>query len=310
MTIGSSSSLTLSMSATTTSMDTVTATSQAIELENGNRYEGPLKNGLPNGRGKLTYSENDPRKSYEGNFVNGELEGTGLMTWRNGQTYEGQFHNNNIEGAGTMRIKKDNGVIEIRSGNFRDGKLDGNGKIQLKQHDQVTKSEEGLFENNQLKDGTITVETRLVNLKKIKSGTFKDGKLHGNGKIQLNDDGQITLKEGSFENNQLKKGKITTIYKEHQKKEIREGNFENGELNGVGKITIIQYEETIELRIGTFKNSKLHGKGTEKIIKNSVTFLSDGEWKNGVLWNGKKEFQNQTINYVNGEIDNPCCVML
>jgi hypothetical protein len=241
-------------------MDTVTATSQAIELENGNRYEGPLKNGLPDGRGKLTYSENDPRESYEGTFVNGELEGTGLMTWRNGKKYEGEFHNNNIKGTGTMSI-----------------------------------------------------ETRLVNLKEIKSGTFIDGKLHGKGKIQLNEDGKITLKEGSFENNQLKKGTITTTYKKHQKKEIREGNFKNEELNGEGgKITITQYDEIIELRIGSFENGKLHGEnGTAKIIENYVTFLLSGEWQDGYLWNGKKESQNKTIKYVNGEVNNPCfCVML
>lgn len=304
MTISSSSSTTLSMkSATTVNTDTLAMTSQTIELENGKHYTGPLKDGLPNGVGTLTYPENNHLQSYKGNFENGAFEGQGVMLWRNLQKYEGEFHNNEIEGFGTMTMggTKLVNIKEIRTGIFKKGKLNGNAKAKTLENEQVIESKEGLFQNNLLQKGKITTikEQQII----VKEGSFKEEELNGaKGKIKILERGKlIELQEGTFENGMLKSGTIT-LFREPQIKEERNGSFINEKLNGVGTIKIMQYGELINCLGGTFKDDKLNGKdGTAKIFKKNVFHLFFGEWQNGQLWNGQETFQNLTIDYENGE---------
>ena len=75
-----------------------TETVGAISYENGDRYEGGLHNGLPQGRGTMIYAD---RKRYDGEFHHGLPHGDGKMTWpegphlegewRRGQLYNGEF---------------------------------------------------------------------------------------------------------------------------------------------------------------------------------------------------------------------------
>src|SRR5689334_9853197 len=51
------------------------------------RFEGTFRDGLLQGKGKITRRENVE----EGDFIRGRLWGTGKITWSNGRSVEGDF---------------------------------------------------------------------------------------------------------------------------------------------------------------------------------------------------------------------------
>lgn len=71
------------------------------------KYYGELKNGLPNGKGKLLVlnKKNYWEGVYEGDFVDGRLEGYGTYCYTTGLTHTGSYLNNYQEGYGIMTDK-------------------------------------------------------------------------------------------------------------------------------------------------------------------------------------------------------------
>ena len=63
-------------------------------------YEGRLKNGIPDGKGKMTSF--DGKTVYEGNFKNGRKHGKGKVTYPDGTGYEGEFKDGEKHGKGKM----------------------------------------------------------------------------------------------------------------------------------------------------------------------------------------------------------------
>jgi hypothetical protein len=68
------------------------------------RYEGEYKNGKKNGRGILDFSDGS---KYEGNkiiinnsgeFVDNNIEGSGIYIWPDKRVYKGQWKNNKMHG--------------------------------------------------------------------------------------------------------------------------------------------------------------------------------------------------------------------
>jgi hypothetical protein len=79
--------------------------------------------------GELTYGElrhGDGRVYYTGGLLNGKPEGTGKLTYRNGETYEGEFKNGQRHGKGKLTSWLDGDVLEV---NFKDNRKYGIGKI-------------------------------------------------------------------------------------------------------------------------------------------------------------------------------------
>lgn len=66
-------------------------------LINGDRYEGNWKDGQLNGFGKCIKANNSV---YEGEYLNGEKDGNGIITWANGNKYEGGWKDGNKHGFG------------------------------------------------------------------------------------------------------------------------------------------------------------------------------------------------------------------
>ena len=62
---------------------------------------------------------NPDGSSYEGEFKNGKMEGTGTKVYANGNTYTGTFKNNLEHGKGTVFNRK-NQTETIKE--FREGK--------------------------------------------------------------------------------------------------------------------------------------------------------------------------------------------
>ena len=119
----------------------------------------------------------------------------------------------------------------------------------------------------------------------VQEGTFKNGKLNGQGKTIWNIPFLARLEEeGEFEDDKLNgQGKITTGGIE------QEGEFKNSELNGQGKIT----DSDGTVTEGEFKNNELNGQG--KITKPDGS-TEEGEFKNFDLnGQGKKTYPDGKV---------------
>lgn len=92
-----------------------------LVINNGIRkctYTGPVKNGLPNGKGKMTaetpfgYSW-----TYEGDLVDGLFDGYGKSVYSTGSVYEGEYKNGYQHGQG--KYVSSSGQVD--EGTFEDG---------------------------------------------------------------------------------------------------------------------------------------------------------------------------------------------
>jgi len=61
-----------------------------IEFPDGSTYQGMTKNGVFNGKGRMTHANND---IYQGDWVNGKANGYGVFVDTNGSMYEGEWLN-------------------------------------------------------------------------------------------------------------------------------------------------------------------------------------------------------------------------
>ena len=73
---------------TTLSKDTSKEINQKISIGNGDTYEGEMINGKMNGMGKYIYNNG---VIYEGNYNNGTKNGKGKLIYPDGRIFEGEF---------------------------------------------------------------------------------------------------------------------------------------------------------------------------------------------------------------------------
>ena len=102
-----------------------------LSFEDGTYYEGYVKNGVPHGKGTMTWKNGD---NYVGDFINGNRSGQGVYTWTEKRKdhmykYEGNFLNGQFSGKGTAYyvggtkeegIWKNNELIEEHSDTHSD----------------------------------------------------------------------------------------------------------------------------------------------------------------------------------------------
>ncbi len=110
-------------------------------------YEGEWKNNRRDGKGKLIINKNGKTKKYSGQFINGKLNGKGILETDIAK-YFGIFKNNRLNGQGVY--ENQNGEKYI--GGFQNFKFDGKGTYTFKD-------------------------------KSLYIGDFKSGKLHGRGRL-------------------------------------------------------------------------------------------------------------------------------
>ena len=229
-----------------------------LNLPLGDKYDGEIKDNKPNGKG-IYYSISGEIK--EGIFKDGLLNGKGKMTLNNGFFIEGDFINDELNGYGkTVNI---NG--EIYEGEFKNGIREGKGKLILSNEDRF----EGNFIKGKFegfgkfikKDGEIYEGEFVEGIpngkghKKYKNGNeyngnFKNGKENGYGTKKFGD-GEIY--EGEFLDG-VKSGKGKHIFKDGQK---YEGDFYEDHYNGNGTYL---WPDGLKY-VGEFKDDKVEGKG-------------------------------------------------
>jgi hypothetical protein len=102
--------------------------------DNGNRYEGPFVNDLPEGIGKYVFASGD---TYQGELKAGALTGRGIYVTKAGDTQEGTFVDARLNGVGIYRFA--NG--DRYEGEVQLGRLHGKGRYYIKGGDRI----EGAF---------------------------------------------------------------------------------------------------------------------------------------------------------------------
>ena len=102
----------------------------------GDEFVGIFHDGMPNGKGKKKFANEDV---LQGEFKNGYLNGLGNYIINDGNKYEGYFKNGTYEGQGTF-TSTDGSKYE---GNFKNGTYDGKGKYTSKDGSKY----EGYFKN-------------------------------------------------------------------------------------------------------------------------------------------------------------------
>ena len=101
-------------------------------------YVGGTANLLPHGNGSLVYHDTEPRTSnYTGEWVAGEMEGTGTMHWRDGDRYEGEWEGGLPSGRGVYSWAGG----DTFTGQFRAGLPSGEGVFQGRQQSPLTPTE-------------------------------------------------------------------------------------------------------------------------------------------------------------------------
>ncbi len=160
---------------------------------NGNNYIGQFKNGLKDGVG---IDENNEH-FYEGEFREDKKEGKGKLKYKIIQdTYEGEFKDNAITGTG-FYIWSNRDTYE---GTFLNGKMEGRGKYKWPDGGEY----EGDYRNN-IKEGVGRFKWSNG---KIFEGPFKNGKPHGVGKLIIsNVSYEVEFKDGKLTHNSKEKGK-------------------------------------------------------------------------------------------------------
>ena len=75
-----------------------------LNLKSGDKYVGDFKNGMLNGHGKYTWSENRAGdcKDYIGDFRDNNKHGYGTLQFKTGDKYQGQFIDDERHGFGVF----------------------------------------------------------------------------------------------------------------------------------------------------------------------------------------------------------------
>ena len=186
-------------------------------------------------------------KKYEGNFINGELNGWCRYINTKGVCYEGLFIDGVLNGKGEIIKIDDNRRKKIYKGDIKNFKKEGKGKEKTNDYfyegDFVNDLWHGhgkiIFYNHngdsyegQFTNGEITGKGFYIwKNKHTYLGDFVAGKMHGRGIYKWTDGNQY---EGEYINN-IKEGQGEFKWKDGR---IYKGTFKKGKPHGKGLLTI------------------------------------------------------------------------
>ncbi len=198
------------------------------------KYEGEIKNGVPNGQGTSTWY--DGRK-YVGGWKDGSWNGQGTFTWFDGREYVGGWKDGKSHGHGTTTYLDGRKYV----GEYKNGQRNGQGTMTYpdggkyagewkngRGHGQATFTyPDGKKYFGQLKDGKQNGQGTLTSPDGQKYvGEWKDGKKHGQATF-ISPDG--TRYVGEYKDDKMNgQGRMTLPDGEKYVGEFKDGNPWNG----------------------------------------------------------------------------------
>lgn len=218
----------------------------------GFTYNGDLKDGVRDGKGRLVYSNGVA--FYEGDFVQGKLEGQGKYFDKNGYVlYEGGWLNNLPDGDGKWYYG--DGTLKYE-GQYKAGKRDGKGTFVWRLSD------------GQVEAPTADQAKELQGINKY-VGSFKNDKFDGEGTVNWADGASY---KGGFADG-LAHGHGELVWADKWK---YVGDFAYGVRSGSGSL----YNADGKLIYkGQFKNNQYSGKG--ELYDASGNSIFKGAFVNG-----------------------------
>lgn len=135
-------------------------------------YTGEWKNNKKNGYGIETCHEDN--SVYEGDFVDGEKEGKGILKYNDGSYYNGSFKHSKFEGEGEFHWPDGKKYM----GQFKEGKINGKGEYTWPNGNKYV----GCYENG-IKKGEGVYYWKSGNYFK---GNFLNNNMHGDGVVNFN----------------------------------------------------------------------------------------------------------------------------
>eukprot|EP01119_Soliformovum_irregulare_P010256 TRINITY_DN2512_c0_g3_i5.p1 TRINITY_DN2512_c0_g3~~TRINITY_DN2512_c0_g3_i5.p1 ORF type:complete len:863 (+),score=271.43 TRINITY_DN2512_c0_g3_i5:25-2613(+) len=156
-------------------------------------YEGEWVNGRMEGKGIYYFPNNN---IYDGEWKNGRMEGYGVMTYNTGEIYEGNWVDGTPDGEGKLTAGK-----TFYQGRFANGEKNGNGQITWWNGDVYR----GHWEHD-IMDGEGTLQTEDGNRY---SGSWKSGQRHGKGTFQ---EASGNLYEGDWEKDKKTRSRKNDLF--------------------------------------------------------------------------------------------------
>ena len=239
-------------------------------LPDGAVYEGDMVNGVIQGQGRMIWNNGD---RYDGSFKNGLFHGQGLMVGVDGSSYEGQFAAGAITGIGTMIYSDD----EEYTGEFQYSRKHGKGILKS----FGTEYQGDFFADKYHGKGKFTDEQGNVY-----AGEFQDGEFHGQGNYVGTDGRKYTgeFVEGMFTGEGSYSDEQGTRY---------EGGFNDWIYHGKGNLT----DEKGDQYIGLFEHGSLNGEG-KHIAANGASYA--GGFNFG-MYEGKGKLTSDNGDIYQGE---------
>ena len=239
-------------------------------LPDGAVYEGDMVNGVIQGQGRMLWNNGD---RYEGSFQNGLFHGQGLMVGVDGSSYEGQFAEGAITGIGTMVYSDD----EQYTGEFQYSRKHGKGILKS----FGTEYQGDFFTDKYHGKGKFTDEQGSVY-----EGEFQNGEFHGQGNYVGTDGRKYT---GEFV-----EGMFTGEGSYSDEQGIRyQGGFNDWIYHGKGNLT----DEKGDQYIGLFEHGSLNGEG-KHIASNGASYA--GGFNFG-MYEGKGKLTSDNGDIYEGE---------
>lgn len=204
-------------------------------LPDGSTYTGALKDGKPNGRGRLSSAS---AGTYDGMFVLGVREGEGDQSWPSGERYVGAFKADMPHGQGKMQFA--NG--DRYEGGYQNGRFQGKGTLVTKSGFRYqgdfdagirTGRGQASFPNGDRYDGDFSDDVASgKGVMNFASGDRYDGSFAG-GRPEGR--GTYTFANGARYEGQFSDGQMSGLGTYHFANGDRhEGMFEAGAAKGTG----------------------------------------------------------------------------
>ncbi|KAH3732255.1 2-isopropylmalate synthase [Pelomyxa schiedti] len=267
-------------------------------------YTGRLVNNKRDGRGKLTWIDEDGQHAYDGHWCDGKMHGRGQRTWPDGGAYDGEWQNGCEDGWGA-RHHPDGGRYEglWRRGRWARGAWHDQNGVDVKEGEWVwddagkTFKQQGwgLWRKKMVKgdddgrrkaaQGATTTATTEVT---VYDGEWNNDQRHGNGMWRSPDTGTIYC--GEWDHDEIS-GTGRMLIGDHSTRHNDPGGsyvggMKDGEFHGEG----VRVWSNGDRYQGNWENDKEHGNGTKRWARDGSSFT--GVWERGTPVNGTMEWPN------------------